>query len=473
MRSTGWDATGWLWREQLIGNYSCGNFIKNWYNAAQAFNKGNIKMRGKFVVALVLGMLLQTVQAEDLMTVYKMAADYDAELRAAGAVRDAQYQAKPLARSRLLPEIGVNADLAYQSNRTDSIDSDYESGRLSLGLTQPLYRRDRMIRLEQADWQLEKADADYTTAQQDLMLRVASAYFNVLAAQEGVIFIRAEKKSIERQLDQAKQRFDVGLIAITGVYEAQARYDQARTDEIVELNDLSNVWEDLREIIGEKPESLAMLKEQIPLEPPMPADVDEWSAMGMENSSYIKSASDATQVAQREIDVQHSDHYPTLDLVGSYGVSRFGDDAILDSDSGRVALELKVPIYQGGGVNAATRQARYQMIESQEQLDQTRRAVDKEVRNSFSRVHASISAVTSLQAGIVSARSSVEATEAGLDVGTRTLVDVLDEQSDLYAAKRDYARARYTYVLSGLRLNRAAGVITEEDLEKVNGLLKQ
>lgn len=433
-------------------------------------------MKTRIIVAL-LGFLVHTVHAENLMDVYTIAFEYDAKLRAAGAVRDAQYEAKPLALSGLLPQIGVSGDLAYHDQRIQSSSlgnpsTDYDSGGLSMSLVQPLFRRDRLVRLDQADWQLEQADADYSIAQQDLVLRVAVAYFNVLGAQEGVIFVRAEKKAIERQLDQAQQRFEVGLIAITGVHEAQARYDQANTDEIVALNNLSNTWEDLREIIGMKPEKLALLKEQIPLDPPMPADVDEWSTIGLENNPVIKSASDATQVAQREIDVQYSGHYPTLDLIGSYGATRYGNDNLLDSNDGRVAVELNVPIYTGGGVTAATRQARYQMIASQERLDQARRAVDKDVRNSYRGVHASISAVKSLQAGIVSAQSSVEATEAGFDVGTRTLVDVLNEQRDLYAAKRDYARARYAYVLTGLQLNLAVGVLTKEDLQKINDLLE-
>jgi outer membrane protein len=433
-------------------------------------------MMKKSIATMLLGLLVQAAPAEDLAAVYEIAFDYDAQLRAAGAVRDAQYEAKPLARSGLLPQIGVYGDLAHENRNvrdssTPSVDGDWNSGNLGVSLTQPLFRRDRLVRLKQADWQLEQADADYAIAQQDLVLRVAAAYFSVLDAEEGVTFIRAEKKAIERQLDQAKQRFEVGLIAITGVYEAQARYDQANTDEILQLNALDQTWEELREIIGVKPEKVNTLKETIPLEPPMPADVDAWRTMALENNPIIKSASDATQVAQKEIDVQYSGHYPTLDLVASYGASRFDADYLNDADNGRVAVELNVPIYTGGGVTAATRQARHLMIATQEQLDQARRAVDKDVRNAYREVHASISAVRSLQAGIVSAQSSVEATEAGFEVGTRTLVDVLNEQRDLYAAKRDYARARYTYVLRGLQLKLAAGVLKEEDIREINSLL--
>jgi outer membrane protein len=433
-------------------------------------------MMKKSIATMLLGLLVQAAPAEDLAAVYEIAFDYDAQLRAAGAVRDAQYEAKPLARSGLLPQIGVYGDLAHENRNvressTPSIDGDWNSGTLGVSLTQPLFRRDRLVRMKQADWQLEQADADYAIAQQDLVLRVAAAYFSVLDAEEGVTFIRAEKKAIERQLDQAKQRFEVGLIAITGVHEAQARYDQANTDEILQLNALDQTWEELREIIGVKPEKVNTLKETIPLEPPMPADVDAWRTMALENNPIIKSASDATQVAQKEIDVQYSGHYPTLDLVASYGASRFDADYLNDADNGRVAVELNVPIYTGGGVTAATRQARHLMIATQEQLDQARRAVDKDVRNAYREVHASISAVRSLQAGIVSAQSSVEATEAGFEVGTRTLVDVLNEQRDLYAAKRDYARARYTYVLRGLQLKLAAGVLKEEDIREINSLL--
>jgi outer membrane protein len=433
-------------------------------------------MMKKSIATMLLGLLVQAAPAEDLAAVYEIAFDYDAQLRAAGAVRDAQYEAKPLARSGLLPQIGVYGDLAHENRNvrdssTPSVDGDWNSGNLGVSLTQPLFRRDRLVRMKQADWQLEQADADYAIAQQDLVLRVAAAYFSVLDAEEGVTFIRAEKKAIERQLDQAKQRFEVGLIAITGVHEAQARYDQANTDEILQLNALDQTWEELREIIGVKPEKVNTLKETIPLEPPMPADVDAWRTMALENNPIIKSASDATQVAQKEIDVQYSGHYPTLDLVASYGASRFDADYLNDADNGRVAVELNVPIYTGGGVTAATRQARHLMIATQEQLDQARRAVDKDVRNAYREVHASISAVRSLQAGIVSAQSSVEATEAGFEVGTRTLVDVLNEQRDLYAAKRDYARARYTYVLRGLQLKLAAGVLKEEDIREINSLL--
>lgn len=424
----------------------------------------------------MLAVVSQHAWSEDLLGVYQLALERDAQLRAAAATRDAEYETKALARSQLLPNINLGANAYYlDQDIKDSIagsgQRDFDASDVSVGLVQPIFRRDRLVQLDQADWVLEQADANYRVVEQGLISRVTTAYFDVLAAQDNLEFVRAEKKAIERQLDQAKQRFEVGLIAITGVHEAQARFDQARTNEIVALNELDAAWEALREIIGISPQELAKLKEDIPLEPPVPANVDEWSSMALENNPSVQSASHATQISQREIDVQQSGHYPTLDLVGSYAMDRSGSDVGTDVDTASIGLQFNVPLYAGGGITAATRQARYQLTASQEVLDQTRRQVDKNVRNAYRTVHASISAVRSLKAQTVSAESALEATTAGFDVGTRTLVDVLNGQSDFFQAQRDYTNARYVYILSGLALKLSAGTLTEQDLVQVNELL--
>lgn len=434
-------------------------------------------MMKRLLIGAMLVVAGQHAWSDDLQEVYRLALEKDPQLRAAAAARDAQYETKALARSQLLPSIGVSADLnytgvRYKDSAVDSSWNDYGDSALGVGLRQPIYRRDRLIQLDQADWVLERADANYRVAEQDLIARVAKTYFDVLSAEDNLEFVQAEKKAIERQLDQSKQRFEVGLIAITGVHEAQARFDQARTNEIVARNELDSAWEALREIIGVTPEKLAAVKEDFPLEPPVPADVDDWSSMALENSPSVQSASHTTQISQKEIDVQASGHYPTLDLVGSYGIARGDNDfAAPDVDRAVIGLEFDVPIYTGGGVTAATQQARYQLSASQEVLDQTRRLVDKQVRNAYRTVHASISAVHSLKAQTVSAESALEATTAGFDVGTRTLVDVLDGQSDYYQAQRDYTNARYLYILAGLALKQSAGTLAEQDLAQVNELL--
>jgi outer membrane protein len=426
----------------------------------------------KTLIASLLVFAVQLAVADDLLQVYNMAVEKDPVLREAAAIRESRRESRPLALSQLLPNISVTGDLNYNNVDTHSLgDESFGTNSLGINLLQPIYRRDRFIRLEQADWQLELADADYLAKEQDLMLRVATAYFNILSAQEGVTFVRADKKAIARQLEQAKQRFEVGLIAITGVHEAQARYDQAVTDEIVAQNELDNAWEDLRQILGLRPEKLARLKAMLELEPPVPAAIDEWSAFGLENNPAVKVASDATQIAQREIEVQNSGHYPSLDLVGRYSSFGTNQDNRFDVDNGNIGLQLNVPLYAGGGVTAATRQARADLIAAQERLDQARRSTDKAVRNAYRGVQASISAVRALEAAIVSTKSALEATTAGFEVGTRTLVDVLNSQRDYYRSQRDYARARYVYLVNMLRLRQAAGVLAVEDIEKINSLL--
>lgn len=426
----------------------------------------------KILIASLLLFATQLVVADDLQQVYNMAVKKDPVLREAAAIRESRRESRPLALSQLLPNVSVSGDLGYNNVNTHTLgDESFSAGSLGINLLQPLYRRDRFIRLEQADWQLELADAEFRAQEQDLMLRVATAYFDILAAQEGVTFVQADKKAIARQLEQAKQRFEVGLIAITGVHEAQARFDQAVTDEIVTQNELDSAGEELRQILGVRPEKLAQLQAKLDLEPPVPAAIDEWSAFGLENNPAVKVASDATQIAQREIEVQNSGHYPSLDLVGRYTTSQTNQDNRFDVDNGNIGLQLNLPLYAGGGVNAATRQARSDLIAAQERLDQARRSTDKAVRNAYRGVQASISAVRALEAAIVSTKSALEATTAGFEVGTRTLVDVLNSQRDYFRSQRDYARARYVYLVNMLRLRKAAGVLTVEDIGKINALL--
>jgi len=427
-------------------------------------------------MALLLGSAGMAA-ADDLMGLYGLAQQRDPGLRAAAAGLEATKEVKPQAMAGLLPQIGAGAtthytDVNVHGRSAGVVDGDYTGYDVGVSLVQPLYRRDRLMRLEQADWVVEQADAEYTGAVQDLALRVSEAYFGVLGAQEGLVFAQAEKTAIKHQLNQAQQRFEVGLIAITGVHEAQARYDNSVAQEIVAQNNLDAAWEALREIIGDRPEQLAALIDELPLEPPSPADIDQWSSMALANNPGVQAASYATQVAQKEIDAQYSGHFPTLDLVGSYGTADNDDEDGFRSDTARIALELNVPIYTGGAVSSQTREARQRLTQAQEVLDQRRRAVDRQVRDAYRTVHASISAVEALKAGKVSAASALEATEAGFDVGTRTMVDVLDAQRDFYRAERDYATARYTYVLQSLRLKRAAGMLADADLAKVNTWLR-
>ena len=417
------------------------------------------------------------VMSADLAKAYQLAGENDPALRAARANRDATYEAKPIARSQLLPNVSLSGDATYNTQKIDSTtlgeySDDFASGNAAVQLVHPLYRKDRKIQFNQAEDQVEQADIDYEIAKQDLIQRVSDAYFGVLSAQDTLAFARSERKAIERQLDQAKQRFEVGLIAITGVHEAQARFDQARADEILARNTLDNRLEALHEITLEVVQPLAELQEKMEMLPPDPGSLEEWTEIALKNNPNVISAQYDVDIARKEISVQDAADSPAVDLVGSYGLSRSDADFSSDSDAGALGLQLSMPLYTGGGVAAATRQARFRYEAAQEVLEQQRRAVQTAVRNAYRGVVASISRVEALSAARVSAQSALEATEAGFEVGTRTLVDVLNGQRDLFRALRDYSQSRYDYILTTLQLKQAAGILSEADLLAVNAWLK-
>jgi outer membrane protein len=427
------------------------------------------------LVALPLGSGVAT--SDDLVAVYELAGKNDPALKAARATRDATIEAEPIARAQLRPNVALNGDATYtnqdvKSSTAGGYNDDFTSGNANLQLTHPLYRRDRDIQLEQAQDQVEQAAVDYSTAEQDLILRVSQAYFGVLSAQDTLAFAEAEKKAIARQLDQAKQRFEVGLIAITGVHEAQARYDQSRADEILARTNLENAIEALREITLEPSIPLAGLKRKIPMSRPQPDSLDEWTEIALANNPGVQSAKFDADIAKKQISLADAGDSPSVDLVGSYGLARSGANFGTDANTGQIGLQLAVPLYTGGGVAASTRQARFRYEAAQEVLEQRRRAVQTQVRNAYRGVVSSISRVSALQAARVSAKSALEATEAGFEVGTRTLVDVLDGQRDLFRARRDFAQSRYDYILNTLSLYQAAGTLDEEDVVVVNGWLK-
>jgi outer membrane protein len=434
----------------------------------------------KSLAFLPLAFLVSTAQAEDLMSVYQLAVQNDPQLQVAKEQLQAARESKSLARSQLLPTIGVGA--TYDSVKRDlktlngtSVDSSssYKEKGLGLSLTQPIFRRDRFLQLEQADSTIAQAEAQYASSQIDLMVRSTTAYFDILSAEDDLRVAKAEREATGRQLEQAQQRFDVGLIAITDVHEAQAAFDAARASEIAAENSLDNAWEALFEIIGPQPKSdLAKLGEDLLLKPPAPNDLQAWSDTAQQQNFGILAANANLESLRKEVDVSKSGHYPTLDLVGGYNISRSDSDTATEADLGSIGLSLEVPIYTGGAVSAQTRQARANYRAAQQSVDQTRRAVNRQVRDAYRGVLSTISQVEALKAATISAQSALESTQAGYDVGTRTIVDVLNVQRNLFSSQRDYLNSRYGYILNGLSLKSAAGTLSEEDLQRVNAWLE-
>ncbi len=442
----------------------------------------NKKLLCLLVSAFISG---HVMAAEDLVQTYQLAEGQDPLLKGTEASYAAVKELRPQARARLaLPVIGATGNTFY-NNEDVSVDdasvfglggeSDYNTRGYAINLTQPVYHYDRYMQLKQADARIRQSQLELDATRQDLMIRVAERYFVVLAAIDNVTFARAEKEALGRQLDQTQQRFDVGLIAITDVQEAKAGYDRAVADEIAAVKLLDDAREALREVTNEYPGELAALGEQMPLVAPEPADSQQWIDTAVKQNLRIAAADAATQVAAQEIKVQYAGHLPTLDIVGSHGTDvsgggRFGGTT---TDLSVIGLALNVPIYEGGQVQSRTREATYRHEESLQVLEEQRRSVVRSAKDSYEGVISGISRVQALNQAVVSSQTALEATQAGYEVGTRTAVDVVAQERNLYGAKRDYAAARYNYVLDTLRLKQAAGTLTPADLDEVNGWLNR
>ncbi len=431
-----------------------------------------------FKLAFALIFFSSHAVAVDLIEIYKIAETSDPVYRQSISANLAAQEAKPQARALLLPSADISANTIENDQTISSAgfgasgDTSFNSHGYSLDLAQPIFRWDRYVALKQADSQILQAEAEQLSAQQALIIRVAENYFEILAAMDNLRFAKAESKSLSRQLEQANQRFEVGLTAITDVQEAQAGFDRATADEILAENLLDNARENLREITGQYITELDNLGQSMPLVSPQPNDINEWSTTAESQNLDIIAAQHRLENTRQEIKKQNAGHLPTLDLVASHGYNvsggRFGNTKIRSTG---VGLELNVPIFQGGLTSSRTREARHLYEQSLQELEQALRAAQRDTRQSYLGVISGISLVTALKQAVVSSETALKATETGFDVGTRTAVDVVDAERTTLNAKRNYSRARYDYLLDSLRLKRAAGTLAPEDLKQISAWL--
>lgn len=429
-------------------------------------------------ISAALGSISSSAYADSLAQIYDLAKQNDPQLLSVAAQRDQAFEAITSSRSALLPQINLTAgynltrgDIDYESSAELSNDSnDLTAG---INFSQELYNRASWITLDTAEKTARQADAAYAATQQGLILRVSQAYFEVLRAQDNLVFVRAEKAAVGRQLEQTKQRFEVGLSAITDVHDAQAQYDAVLADEVLAENDLINSYESLREITGQEHKNLNVL------------DTARFSASGSNSPAemLIEEAKDknlsllssriSQDIARDNISLASSGHLPTLSLDGGYN---YGDTSHSRSDyttdNLNIGVNLALPLYTGGRVTSQTKQAEYAYVAASENLEAEYRNVVKEVRAQNNNINASIGALRAYEQSVVSARSALEATEAGFDVGTRTIVDVLDATRRLYDANRNLSNARYDYILSRLQLRQAVGTLNEQDILSIDAGLK-
>jgi outer membrane protein len=428
--------------------------------------------------------------AVDLVGVHDLALQNDPRLQAAASRLEATRENKSIAWANLLPQIGGSAAISRGDTETDiagfpqTIENDIDTNNYRLDLRQSLYRQANYEALDVARGQISQAEAIYAIAYQDFLLRVAERYFLVLTYTDGVTFAEAEEKAFQRQYEQAEQRFEVGLTAVTDVHEARATYDNARARAIVARNDLADAKEALRELTGQYFEQYDALQEVLPLVEPDPVNPEQWVDIALQSNPAVLSSRAAFDVAEANVRLARSGHFPTLDLIGTLnrfdnnkyqytdpitGAQRSGS---LTSDDSQLQLSLNVPFYQGGRVSAQTRQARYLMDATGQDLDDVQRGVVRQTQTAYRAVIAGIQEVEAFEQARISAESALEATQAGFEVGTRTIVDVLIAEQRKYQAQRDNSVARHAYIIRHLRLKSVAGLLNAEDLRVVNQLLQ-
>ncbi|RRO01716.1 outer membrane channel protein TolC [Pectobacterium aquaticum] len=432
------------------------------------------------LIGLSLGGFSAMSQAENLLQVYQQAKSTNPDLRSSAATRDAAFEKINQARSPLLPQLGLGADYTYNRGYRDSKGVDSNVKGASLQLTQTLFDMSKWRALTLQEKQAGIEDVTYQTAQQNLMLNTATAYFNVLRAIDSLSYINAQKQAIYRQLDQTTQRFNVGLVAITDVQNARAQYDSVLANEVLTRNTLDNALESLRQITGNFYPQLAGLNiERFSTQ--KPEAVNNLLKEAENRNLNLLSARLSQDLAREQIRSAETGYMPTLDLTASTGVSdtRYSgsrtnnSNSFNDSDAGqhKVGINFTLPLYSGGATNSQVKQAQHSYVSSSELLESAHRSVIQTVRSSFNNISASISSINAYKQAEVSAQSSLDAMEAGYQVGTRTIVDVLDATTTLYNAKQQLSSARYDYLINQLNIKSAQGTLSETDLQALNASL--
>jgi outer membrane protein len=462
------------------------------------------------LAALPMGIALANIAcAEDLMQIYDQARSSDPTLAAAESTKYATEQDVPIARAPLLPQLSASLSYLRDDNNNRGVSPQFVTtdqdpagnyvlfpystatnsrSRQAQGvLSQSIFNWGNIERLRQAHEFSASSDSDYETASEDLMVRTATAYFGVLTAEDQLKFAQLNEKSLLKQLDQAEQRYEVGLSAITDVHVARAQHDAAVAQVITAQNSVDTARESLAQITGKDFGDLKKLRDQLPLERPQPDQVQAWVDLANTSSPSIQSQQHLVEAAEHNVHAFRSGHLPTLSasvtrtdspgwgsshsaIPGQGDPGSFHTNSLLGDTT--IGVTLAVPIFSGGLVTAQTRQAAFQRDTARDNLELTRRTVFANTRNAYRAVIAGISEVEATRQAVVSAQSGLDATQAGFEVGTKTILDVLTSQSTLLNAQSAYSQARHQFVLSGLQLKDAAGILTGKDIEAVNALLE-
>jgi len=443
----------------------------------------------KFLSAAVIAAMSTSASAVDLLGVYELASSNDPQIRAAERRLDSAQLETKLARANFLPQINSTLQRTPIGESQPKIagvelpENDIDTENYSINLTQSIFDYRNFAEMERARSVIAQADSQFAVAWQDFLQRTAQRYFDMLNAIDNLRFARAEEKALQRQFEQAEQRFEVGLSAVTDFLEAQAAWDAARARVIVAENALENAREGLRELTGTMFESFKPLSEDLPLDRPQPASSQQWVEIALRSNPDLIVARENVAIADSNVEIARAGHFPTLELAADYNRSLDNEFALREDDQTQIGtttfqndrwsatIRLNIPIFSGLAVQSRTRQARLDRSVAGEELDLNQRQAVRATENAFRAVIAGIRQVEALKQALVSADSALEATNAGFEVGTRTIVDVLLAEQRFFQAQRDYSEARHQLILDRLGLRRAAGTLAPEDLEQANELL--
>jgi outer membrane protein len=444
----------------------------------------------KLLLSLTAGLMVfgsVSASAESLMDIYQLALENDAQLKADEAAYRAGLEMRVINRAGLLPQVNASAEYTTgETDRTDYTDpdgtftSDSSSTGWAISLNQPLFNMASWYNYRSGVTLSERAEAEFAAAQQDLILRVAEAYFNVLRATDNLETAQAEEKALKQQLEQTRQRYEVGLTAITEVHEAQSVYDSASAAVLQARGNLGIAYEALEVLTGRSHDHIAPLSEDFAVTSPVPADRHEWVEFALQNNYSLKAARLTREASHQNARAAGAQHLPTLTGSARYssqrsegtqyiGIPRFSDSR---TEGHSFGVTLDVPLYSGGRTSAQRRQAHAEHLLSQEQLNVTQRNIIQATRALHLSVDIGVSQVHARRQATISSESALEATQAGYEVGTRNLVEVLLAQRAVYQARRDYDNALYDYIINSFELRQVAGMLTPADIEQVDASLQ-
>ena len=436
-------------------------------------------MRNSLIATLIAGAFMSVnAQAVDLLQVYKEALANDAQFASARATLAAGQEKTTQGRAGLLPSVSLSGN--YGRTEADvlptNLNTHFTTSGYVLSLSQPLFRWTNWEQYQQSKLSVALSEAQFAQAQQDLIVRVSQAYFDVLGAQDTLDSVQANKIAITEQLASAKRNFEVGTATITDTHEAQARYDLAVAQEFASQSDLEIKRTALQQIIGKATGDLATLRPGIKLDGPQPAQIDKWVESAETQNYGVVGQQFALEIAQRDIKRNRAGHMPTLDLVASRNHTNQNGSSISPassvSNANTVGVQWAIPIFSGFAVDSKVRESIALEEKARFDLENARRTAAQGARQSYLGVNSGLAQVTALEAAEVSSQSALDSNKLGYQVGVRINIDVLNAQQQLYSTRQNLAKARYDTLVNGLRLKSAAGTLKEEDLAQINALLK-